>query len=111
MAVPRMRTMPPRYSTIRSASALSIGAPITLIILATVAVHPFWSWKGEFDSVTCDRISSSAVPLSPCCQVTATAGRMAISRVNNRRSTGGKRKRRKPSITTCPESVAVTVAD
>src|SRR6267143_5834816 len=41
--------------------------------------------------------------------VTITAGMMASSRVISRRKTGGRRMRRKPSITTWPASVPVSV--
>ena len=43
-------------------------------------------------------------------QVTTTAGMMAIPRVTMRRSTGGRRNRRKPSITTWPASTRETTS-
>ena len=47
--------------------------------------------------------------VSPYIAVTITAGTMAMSRVMSRRSQGGRRMLRKPSITICPASVPVSV--
>ncbi|MNU09113.1 hypothetical protein D3C72_2555030 [compost metagenome] len=41
--------------------------------------------------------------------MTITTGTMAMPRVISRRAHGAMRRRRKPSITICPASVAVTV--
>src|SRR6185369_12385999 len=60
-------------------------------------------------STTWLRIRSFAVPLSPETAVTITAGMIAMARVMSRRSHGRSRILRKPSITTCPASVPVSV--
>ena len=49
------------------------------------------------------------MPFSPYSAVTTTTGTMATPRVSRRRAHCGMRRRRKPSITIWPASVAVTV--
>ncbi len=49
------------------------------------------------------------MPAAPYQMVTIAAGMMAMARVTSRRIQGGRRMSRKPSITICPDSVAVTV--
>ena len=61
------------------------------------------------DNTTCVRISRCPVSRSPYRIVTPAAGMMASDRVASRRNHGGSRRRKNPSITACPASVAVTV--
>ncbi|VUM33070.1 hypothetical protein PGKDCPLP_04621 [Stenotrophomonas maltophilia] len=61
------------------------------------------------DSTTWLSTSSFTAPWSPNSMITTTTGMIASARVISRRSHGGRRRCRKPSITICPASVAVTV--
>jgi len=61
------------------------------------------------DRTTWLSTSSFTAPWSPNSRITTTTGMIASARVIRRRSHGGKRKCRNPSITICPARVAVTV--
>src|ERR1700733_9991031 len=60
-------------------------------------------------STTWLKISNWPVAFSPAQIVTTMAGTIAIIRVTIRRSHGAMRRLRNPSITICPDSVAVMV--
>ena len=94
------------------ASAASQRGEASAPILARLEV----SWTSGttangscIDSTTWLRTSSRAVPDSPATAATIAAGTTASERVTRRRSHGATCQSRKPSITTCPASVAVTV--